>query len=150
MTTEALQYWGLTGIIVFSFIGSSIIPMPMIPVEALVALGYAIGVNTAVLFTAIVLSSALGGYTTYIIGRIGSRLLDRFDQMKVAKTKEHLEKWGSLYVVLSSLLFIIPYDIVALCCGMMRVNKYKFFTATVVGKMIRISIVLAILKLGFG
>jgi membrane protein YqaA with SNARE-associated domain len=150
MTTEALQYYGLAGIIVFSFLGSSIIPMPMLPVEAVVALGYAMGINTAVLFTAVVLSSSLGGYTTYFIGRAGSRILDRFDSNKVAKVREHLERWGSVYVLLSSLLFIIPYDIVALCCGMMKVNKYRFLAATITGKVVRISIVLAVLKLGWG
>jgi len=138
----------LLGIAILSFVGSSIVPMPMIPLEALTALGFYMKVNTMALFIVVVLASSLGGYTTYIVGTMGSRLLNIFNPKRVEATKEHLKKWGVLYVAVSSLAFVIPYDLVALCCGILRMDKHKFFIATVLGKIVRTLIVLAILTWG--
>ena len=149
MIDSNLLDYGLIGIILLSFIGSSIVPLPMVPVEALVAAGYFMGINIWVLYTAIVLSSSLGGYTTYIIGSTGSKLIGRFDKKKIENTKKHLDRWGSIYVIVSSCIFIIPYDIVALCCGILKMNRMKFFVATVIGKIIRIGVVFGILILGW-
>jgi len=150
MTPNELLDYGLIGIIALSFLGSSIIPMPMVPIEALVAAGYLMGMNRLLLFVAVVFASSVGGYTTYFIGSSGTRMLERFNKQKVEATRKHLDKWGLVYVAVSSFIFIVPYDIVALICGMVRMNRLEFFTATVVGKVIRIGIVLALLKYGFG
>lgn len=149
MTLDNLLDYGLAGIVILSFVGSSIVPLPMIPIEALVVVGYLIGINKIILFITIVLSSTFGGYTTYIIGSRGSRLADRFDKKRIGETKNYLDKWGSMYVVLSSCVFIIPYDVVALCCGILGMNKYKFFIATLLGKVVRIVAVFGILIIGF-
>jgi membrane protein YqaA with SNARE-associated domain len=150
MIHHRLLNYGLMGIIALSFLGSSIIPMPMVPVEGLVVVGYVMGINRMLLFIAVVISSSLGGYTTYMIGGMGTRLIEKFDKEHVEKAKYHIAKYGIVYVAASSLFFFIPYDIVALLCGILRMDKLKFMVATIVGKVVRIGAVMVLLKLGLG
>ena len=148
MITHRLLNYGLVGIIALSFIGSSIVPLPMAPVEGLVVVGYMLGINRMLLFIAVVISSTLGGYTTYVIGGMGTRIIEKFEKEHVEKAKRHIAKYGSIYVAASSCLFLIPYDIVALLCGIVRMDKAKFLVATVVGKVVRIGVVMILLKIG--
>ncbi|MDD5111264.1 MAG: VTT domain-containing protein [Candidatus Altiarchaeota archaeon] len=150
MIPQILLDYGLLGIITLTFLGSSIIPMPMLPVEGLVAAGYFMGINRIWLFVAVVISSSVGGYTTYVIGEMGTRFIERFDKEKVEKAKHYIAKWGVPYIMASSCFFFIPYDIVALVCGILRMDKLKFMVATIAGKVVRIGIVLMLLKIASG
>lgn len=143
---------GLTGIFLLSFAGATLIPLPMIPVEALIAAGMLLDYHRAALFSVIVVSSTLGGYTTYMMGVTGNRIVSKFISKSrkdnIEKIKNQIEKWGFYFVFISSTAFFIPYDLVALQCGLIRLDNRKFFLATFLGKIVRTSIVMILIQTG--
>jgi len=142
--------WGLLGIFVASFLGSTIfIPFSVEAVEA-VLLGLKQNPYLVVLVAS--LGSLLGTCVNYWIGYAGSGLIEkRVGQDNINKAKHFMDKhgWPGLFLVIF-LPTPIPVDPVTVIPGLMRMNFAEFSVVVFVAKVLRYAVVAAALMGFFG
>jgi len=92
-------------------------------------------------FIAATIGSTLGGFFNYGLGYIGSKFVGKRDKI-ITQSKKWLDKWGDLSVFVTSLIPGIPFDIVAIAVGFLRMNIKIFSISMCLGKVLKHAILI--------
>lgn len=116
--------FGLLGIFLYVFIVDTLI-LPLSPdfIFPIVA-----GMPWYEVIPVIGLASALGGWASYLIGRVLIKvpLIDRWVEKAKNKWGRYIEKYGIVFVILSTLT-PIPFSTVCMSAGAVRLSSRKVF-----------------------
>ncbi len=132
------EQYGHLGLFLASFISSTIIPFS---VESLLLLAIGLGMRTIEAIGVVVLASTLGGFTTYLIGLSGGKLLGgKINADKVEKYKDTITQGGPPIIFLAAFT-PLPYELFSLPAGLLRMNPYAFLISTAAGRALRFTII---------
>ncbi len=131
-----LQY-GLGGLVIISFIGSTIfIPMT---IEMFVALFIGIGLNPLLVLIFATIGSSLGSTFNYFIGNIiDEKIIKKWKKDNTIKQlKRIVDIYGPLGIfILLALPFPLPVDVITVFAGITRMDIKKFLIAVILGKFL--------------
>jgi membrane protein YqaA with SNARE-associated domain len=132
---EFIKSYGVAGIFFLALIGSMSIILP-IPIDAtFFILSKVYPVEIISLIAGI--GSGIGEMSSYVLGMLGHKVIDK---KNLNLAKENLRKYGYFFVFLASLT-PIPYDIVGIAGGYLRLPILPFLGATMAGKVVRYYII---------
>ena len=129
--------YGLAGLFVNGFLASTAIPLPLgITVVALLTAGQ----DPLIVFVVLAVSTYLGGFVGYILGRSGNKLFN-FLKGKPRKGEENkidniLRKYGWIAVVGSAWVPVVG-DFIPIVAGTKKWDISKFAIALSIGKTTR-------------
>lgn len=137
--SDFLVTFGPFGLFVVAVLDSSFVPLPS-SADALMLL-----LTTAhprwMVFYALVATagSTLGCYILYSVSRrAGSRALARFSESKQKRTKELIDRYDVLSVLVASVLPPpFPFKVFVITAGVLRFSLTRFLAAIVVGRGFR-------------
>jgi membrane protein YqaA with SNARE-associated domain len=133
--------YGLIGLFVASIIANATILFPL-PMDAVVMAAAAFS-EDPVFFLLIILVSgfgaALGELTSYFLGLIGVRAVERlskkeFNSLEAIKNK--VKNKGMIFIFLGAFT-PFPFDLIGIASGIIKYDLKKFFIATFAGKLFR-------------
>jgi membrane protein YqaA with SNARE-associated domain len=128
-----LQY-GLIGLGLQSFL-SSLIFFPGYA-ELLIPVYIGLKLSPYQILLVVSVGSILGGVVNYYLGFLGARVILK-KKKEIKKAKVWLDKWGDLSVFVTSFLPGIPFDIVAVLVGFLKMDFKSFFISMSLGKIIK-------------
>ena len=133
---EFIYTYGLAGVFVLSILGTMTIIIP-------VPLDFTIFVLSKIyppeLLSLIAgIGSGLGEMTSYILGYLGHRILDHKEFPRV---KNNLKKYGGFFIFGICVFPVIPFDIIGLIGGYLRMPFLPFLGAAMAGKTVRYYII---------
>ena len=129
--------YGLAGLFVNGFLSSTAIPLPLgITVVALLTAGQ----DPLIVFVVLAVSTYLGGFVGYILGRSGNKLLN-FLKGSPRKDEENkiddiLRKYGWIAIVGSAWVPVVG-DFIPIVAGTKKWDISKFVIALSIGKTTR-------------
>ena len=129
--------YGLAGLFVNGFLASTAIPIPLgITVVALLTAGQ----DPLIVFVVLAVSTYLGGFVGYILGRSGNKLFN-FLKGKPKKDEENkidniLRKYGWIAIVGSAWVPVVG-DFIPIVAGTKKWDISKFAIALSIGKTTR-------------
>ena len=135
--SSLFQSWGMAGLFVNAVIESCLPGFPLPPDVLLI--GMCLSIPSKALLYALVCTtgSITGALIAYILGRYGGRpLFERLFKNKMDKLQavERLfEEYGA-FAVFFSAFSPIPYNIFAIASGIMRMNVFKFWLVSCLGR----------------
>ncbi len=142
---QLLQYFGYPGIFLINLIASAsiILPIPALPfVFGMAALESSAGVKAFSVFwlgVAAAIGSSCGELSGYAAGLSGRAIIER------SPLYDRLHEWTERYgVAVIVILAIIPnpfFDMAGIAAGTLRMPLWKFFGATLIGKLIKMWLV---------
>lgn len=142
---QLLQYFGYPGIFLINLIASAsiILPIPALPfVFGMAALESSAGVKAFSVFwlgVAAAIGSSLGELSGYAAGFSGRAVIER------SPLYDRLHAWTERYgVIVIVILAIIPnplFDMAGIAAGTLRMPLWKFISATLFGKLIKMWLV---------
>lgn len=142
---QLLRYFGYPGIFLLNLIASAsiILPIPALPfVFGMAALETSVGVKAFSVFwlgVAAGIGSSLGELSGYAAGFSGRAVIER------SPLYDRLHEWTERYgVIVIVILAIIPnplFDMAGIAAGTLRMPLWKFFVATLLGKLIKMWLV---------
>ena len=94
------------------------------------------------------LASALGGWASYLIGRVLIKvpLIDRWVEKAKNKWGKYIEKYGIVFVILSTLT-PIPFSTVCMAAGAVRLSSRKVFPCCLL-RILRMGVYFFLFKAG--
>ena len=129
--------YGLAGLFVNGFLASTAIPIPLgITVVALLTAGQ----DPLIVFVVLAVSTYLGGFVGYILGRSGNKLFNflkgspKMDE--VNKIDNMLRKYGWIAIVGSAWVPVVG-DFIPIVAGTKKWDISKFAIALSIGKTTR-------------
>ena len=129
--------YGLAGLFVNGFLASTAIPLPLgITVVALLTAGQ----DPLIVFVVLAVSTYLGGFVGYILGRSGNKLFNflkgspKMDE--VNKIDNMLRKYGWIAIVGSAWVPVVG-DFIPIVAGTKKWDISKFAIALSIGKTTR-------------
>lgn len=128
-----------------SFIGSSNVLIPVVPLPSYVPIliGVGIGLNPLIVGLLASAGSVLGELLGYLVGMGGSATIEKFEK-KTPKFLKKIERFYSqigFWVVLVFALLPIPFDIIGILSGASKYNFKRFLLALTIGRTIRTLVV---------
>ena len=145
---DLFQSWGVLGLAINSCIESFFLLPP--PDILLISMDLAKPEKALYYATICTIASALGGAIGYAIGKFGGRPIFNFLFKNKHEQFEQVEKmyneYGSLAVFFSAFT-PIPYKIFTIASGILNMNFWKFFLASLLGRGLRFFIVSIVLML---
>lgn len=136
--------FGLLGIFLYVFIVDTLI-LPLSPdfIFPIVA-----GMPWYEVIPVIGLASALGGWASYLIGRVLIKvpLIDRWAEKAKNKWGKYIEKYGIVFVILSTLT-PIPFSTVCMAAGAVRLSSRKVFPCCLL-RILRMGVYFFLFKAG--
>lgn len=84
---------------------------------------------------------ALGEMSGYWVGYVGERIIVDEHQPVYRKAREWMDKYGVWAVLAVAMVPIMPYDLIGMAAGALKIKWWKFFLATWVGKLERAFVV---------
>ncbi|MCX8201110.1 MAG: VTT domain-containing protein [Candidatus Caldarchaeum sp.] len=137
LESTAVTY-GPVGVFAVSLLGSL---LPFVPVPYLfVVVLLSDTVDPVILGLASGIGGSLGKITSYVIGRMGYRLLDEQRQKRMDALREIIGKYGEIGVFVFALT-PLPDDVYLIPAGMVRLNFWRFLFANTAGKIILATLV---------
>ena len=130
-----LGEYGYLGAFLVSLVGNATIILPMPSFLILMALGASF--NPALVGLSGGLGGTIGEMTCYLLGYSGRGIVQnkRIYDMAV----RWLQKWG-VWVVFIFAVTPAPFDVMGMVAGLLRFPFWKFFIATLFGKMIKYAV----------
>ncbi|MEM0349837.1 MAG: VTT domain-containing protein [Candidatus Caldarchaeum sp.] len=133
--------YGPLGVFVVSLLGSI---LPFVPVPYLIVVVLlSETVNPLILGLAAGIGGSIGKITSYIIGRLGYRLLSDEKKRSMDTLREFIGKFGDLGVFIFALT-PLPDDVYIIPAGMVKLSFWRFMLANTAGKIL-LSILVAVL-----
>ena len=143
-----LLEYGLFGLFVVSFIGSTIfIPLA---IEIFLAGLLGVGFNALTVVLIASLGSTLGSIINYLLGRMGIKYLEKKIKKDIKNT-DKLQKIANKYGVLGLFIILaipipIPADIFTVVAGISKMEFKYFILAVFVAKLLKYSFYAGIVK----
>ncbi|MDI6819560.1 MAG: VTT domain-containing protein [Candidatus Hodarchaeaceae archaeon] len=141
-----VEQYGLLGLFVASLISSTIVPFST---EALLLLAIGLGMSTVEVIGVVTIASAIGGFTTYGIGRAGSILVRRRVKQAKLKVYEKVASRSGAPMIFAASFTPLPYELFAVVAGILKMSVPIFFASTLCGRALRFLIMGAFTKKGF-
>ena len=108
----------------------------MIPLEAVFFYYLSLHYPGPVVVGVMWIGSLLGLTVDYLMGAVaGERILARFATEKFIKTKDSMERWGGLIVVVSNIIPFLPVQFISLGIGATRYGIRSFFVYTAASRL---------------
>ncbi len=141
---DLVSQFGYLGVFAAALIANTTIFIP-IPFE-LILFGLAASgqFNLPLLVVLSAFGAAIGELSSYFVGWGGKQIFERLgakNSHKWHETVKNVETQGMALIVFVAFIPFVPFDLIALAAGYIRFNLSKFFIASVVGKLVRYSIV---------
>ena len=141
MTETFIQTWGYVGLLIVTFLSSSVVPLA----SEFVLLGMQrMGFNVWGILTVATIGNYFGSLTTYLIGRFGGApLLAKYVQpspKRMERAKALYDRWGGP-VLFFSFVPIIG-DALTFLVGVLKGNLRVFTFWVALGKFARFAVVL--------
>ena len=137
--SDFLVSFGPFGLFVVAVLDSSFVPLPS-SADALMLLLTTAHPRWMVFYALIATAgSTLGCYILYSVSRrAGSRALARFSESKQKRTKELIDRYDVLSVLIASVLPPpFPFKVFVITAGVLRFSLTRFLAAIVVGRGFR-------------
>lgn len=132
---------GPLGVLLGTFLGSSIIPIPS---EAILFAEGAVGLKIVEITVFGAIGSTLGAVIGYYIGKWGGRpFLDRYGRYffvtteKLKFSDKWFKRWDKYAVLTSRIIPVIPYKVFSIASGISKINLKKYFFFTFIGSFPR-------------
>jgi len=127
-----LGNYGYLGAFLISLVGNATIILPVPTFMIVVALGasfnpFLVGLTSA-------LGGTIGEMTCYLLGLSGRGVVE--NRRLYDRAVQWLQKWGALTVFVFALT-PSPFDVMGMVAGLLRYPFWKFFLATLCGKIIK-------------
>uniref|UniRef100_A0A7J3G4Z5 VTT domain-containing protein n=1 Tax=Caldiarchaeum subterraneum TaxID=311458 RepID=A0A7J3G4Z5_CALS0 len=140
LETIAVTY-GPLGVFAVSLLGSI---LPFVPVPYLIVVVLLSDtVNPFILGFAAGIGGSIGKITSYIIGRLGYRLLSAEKKKSMDTLREVIGKYGDIGVFIFALT-PLPDDVYIIPAGMVKLSFWRFLLANTAGKIL-LAILVALL-----
>ncbi|BAJ50230.1 conserved hypothetical protein [Candidatus Caldarchaeum subterraneum] len=141
LETIAVTY-GPLGVFAVSLLGSI---LPFVPVPYLIVVVLLSDtVNPLILGLAAGIGGSIGKITSYIIGRLGYRLLSDEKKKSMDTLREFIGKYGDIGVFIFALT-PLPDDVYIIPAGMVKLSFWRFLLANTAGKIL-LAIIVALLS----
>ena len=139
--------FGLLGIFLYVFIVDTLI-LPLSPLSPDFIFPIVAGMPWYEVIPVIGLASALGGWASYLIGRVLIKvpLIDRWVEKAKNKWGRYIEKYGIVFVILSTLT-PIPFSTVCMAAGAVRLSSRKVFPCCLL-RILRMGVYFFLFKAG--
>jgi membrane protein YqaA with SNARE-associated domain len=131
-SVSELGNYGYLGAFLVSLVGNATIILPMPSFLILIALGATF--NPALVGLSGGLGGAIGEMTCYLLGLSGRGIVQNKRMYDMAV--RWLQKWG-VWIVFIFALTPAPFDVMGMVAGLLRFPFWKFFVATLPGKIIK-------------
>lgn len=95
------------------------------------------------------IASAIGGFTTYGIGRAGSILVRRKVKQAKLKVYEKVASRGGAPMIFAASFTPLPYELFAIAAGVLKMSAPIFLVSTLCGQALRFLIIGTFTKKGF-
>lgn len=143
---EIFISYGLIGLFAIGII-SSIIP---VPTEVAVFGLIDVGKNPHIVLIVLVISSIIGAFLGYLIGKYELRRLIPFhDKEKEIRMQMHFRKYGALFLLISPWIPLVG-DLAPIVAGIENYDTKKFLTVISIAKLLKsIAIVYLIVYFSF-
>lgn len=141
-----VEQYGLLGLFAASLISSTIIPFST---EALLLLAIGLRMPTVEVIGVVTIASAIGGFTTYGIGRASGILVRRKVKHTKLKVYEKVASKGGAPMIFAASFTPLPYELFAIAAGILKMSVPIFFVSTLCGRALRFLIIGAFTKKGF-
>lgn len=141
-----VEQYGLLGLFAASLISSTIVPFST---EALLLLAIGLRMPTVEVIGVVTIASAVGGFTTYGIGRAGGILLRRKVERAKLKVYEKVASSGGAPIIFAASFTPLPYELFAIAAGILKMSVPVFFVSTLCGRAMRFLIIGIFTKKGF-
>jgi membrane protein YqaA with SNARE-associated domain len=148
--TFLVREYGLGGLLVSSFIGSTIF-VPFSTELAIIALASA-GVNKFAILVAATVGSVSGCLVNYYIGFAGMTAMQKYISKKDEETAHDLMNrygWVGLLVALA-IPVSLPVDPLTILCGSTKMHLGLFVLVVTLGKALKYALVLGLMSVLFG
>lgn len=121
--------YGYFGVFLVELISSASILFPIPGFISAIAAGTVL--NPFIVGVSAGLGAAIGEFTGYFLGLGGRKIIE--DQVKLETAEKVYKRYGlwSIYVFAATPL---PFDVVGILCGVLKVNARTFFLMTLAGK----------------
>lgn len=134
------QSYGTLGLILGFMLLSLMTAFLPIPIDVVTIYAVEKGFNPILIVLVASIGTTLAGCVDYLIGRLGSIFfIKRIKKETFDKTHNWLERWGFVAVFFTSFI-PSPFEVVAITVGLLKMNFYKFFLATLLGKLLKYSL----------
>ncbi len=132
-------------VFIVSFIASSSILIPILPIPSYVPIVIAISAGANPLLVGLLagIGSVLGDLIGYLVGMGGSATIEKFEK----KTPRFLKRFERFYsnigfwAVLAFAFLPLPFDIIGVLSGASKYNFKRFLLALTIGRMTRTMII---------
>ena len=143
--TGVIESYGLLGLFIYSFIGSTIFLPASIDLVLPVVLKT--GISPYLILITATFGSLLGTWVNYYLGYMGSKIIDRFvKEEKVIKTKKLMDRYGCAGLLGIMVIPAFPVDPITILCGISRMNFVEFTIVVFLGKLLKYSFVIGIFE----
>jgi len=134
-----VQTFSYLGIFFVSMIASAGIIFPIPGFAVIFAAGAALhplGIGIAA-----GIGAAIGELTGYGLGWSSKKILIKKYKKQLEEIKELFKKWGGSFIIFLFAVLPLPFDIIGIFCGNIGWGIKRFFIITLLGKIIKYSIV---------
>ena len=132
LPTGFVYTYGLAGVFVLYIVGTMtiLIPVPIDPILIVIARIY----PPELIALIAGIGASIGEMSAYLAGYLGHELIDGHE---FTKAKEYFKKYGFFFIFTIAVLPAIPFDIVGLLGGYMKLPFFPFLGATMAGKVVK-------------
>ena len=138
---ELFNNFGYLGLFIASLIANATIILP-VPIDFLI---FGIGAMSNNLFVVLIagfiagLGAALGEMTSYLIGRMGHKGLEKVkpeDALKIERLTKRIKNKGIPIIALGAFT-PFPFDLIGIAAGLIKYDPKKFLIGALIGKIPR-------------
>jgi len=130
-----LKAYGYLGVFIVSLLGSSTVILPLPSFAIIFAAGVLLNPFLIGLIGGI--GSSIGETTAYAVGFGGEKIIEKKWKKYLAKSEKLFEKYGGFFIITVFAATPLPYDVIGILSGSLKYPFKKFFTATLIGKLIQ-------------
>ena len=135
--TNLFQSWGMAGLFINAVIESCLPGFPLPPDVFLIGMCLTLPAKALLYALVCTTGSITGALIAYALGRFGGRpLFERLFKNKIDKLQtvdKLFDEYGA-YAVFFSAFSPIPYNIFAIASGITKMNVFKFWLASCLGR----------------
>jgi len=137
---EIIKNFKLAGIVIGTFLSSSIFPLPS---EAVLVSAGLLGISPILIAIFGGIGSSLGSIVGYWLGKGSNSFLKKYgkyfliDPKNLRFVESWFKRWGNLSILIGRIIPFIPYKIFSVGCGFGKINFKNFFVFTLIGSIPR-------------
>ena len=132
------QQYGYIGLFLATMISSTIIPFS---VESLLLLAVGFGMGTPQAIAVVTAASTIGGFTTYLIGFSGGKILGKKLKSEKMERYRGVVNKGGAPMIFAAAFTPIPFELFSLPAGLLGMNPCYFLISSAAGRAFRFALI---------